>query len=402
MSSRILSDWINSYMRFTLNSEPPDLFKEWTAVSVIASVLQRKCVLNWGSLTFYPNMYIVLVAPSGKCRKGTAMAPGYKLLTDIGIKVAAESITREALIRELDECKASHGNPESGKIFLHSSLTIFSQELAVFLGSNNLALVRDLTDWFDCRERWTYRTKNCGINEIVGVWINLFGATTPELIQTSLSQEIFGGGLASRIIFVYEERKSKIVPAPFISPEEEQLREQLKLDLEAINMLVGDFHITDGFIDLWTEWYCAQEDKPPFKSPKFEGYFERRPTHIQKLAMIMSASRTSDMIITRGDLARAIDLLNRTEVKMPKTFSGVGRNTTADVVSNIMRILAIEEEVSFADLLRRFYHDTDKDTLEKVVATLEGMNFCKVVTRGGSDRYVVRIPPPANDQTDLH
>jgi len=101
MKLRRLDDWIEGFMEFMYSSEPPDLYKTWVAVSVIASALQRKCRLDWGSITFYPNMYIVLVGPSGKCRKGTAMRPGSKLLRQLGsVNLADEAITREALVRE--------------------------------------------------------------------------------------------------------------------------------------------------------------------------------------------------------------------------------------------------------------------------------------------------------------
>lgn len=376
MGTRLLGDWLEAYERYTYNSEPPTLFKKWIGISVIASALQRKCRLEWGTITFFPNLYIVLVAPSGKCRKGTAMGPGYKMIRDLGIKVAAESITREALIRELAGCEATHGDPTGKRISIHCSLTIFSQELTVFLGYNNATLMADLTDWYDCKEDWTYRTKNSGENVINGVWVNLIGATTPDLIQTTLPRDAIGGGLTSRIIFVFEDRKSKIVPAPFLSPEEEQLREKLKLDLEQINMLLGDFKITDKFLELWTSWYVAQEDNPPFKSNQFAGYFERRPNHIMKLSMIMNASRTSDMILTEVDLQRAIDLLNETERKMPRTFSGVGRNSMTDIVNKTMAKIGADKTVPFSELMQMFYHDANKEELEGVVNTLVSMEFC--------------------------
>ena len=112
--SRRNKDWITSYLRYVDNTEPPNLYKEWVAVSVIASCLQRKCYLDWGPMTFYPNMYIVLTGPSGKARKSTAMGPGMKLLREMGVKLAAESITREALIRELKTSNATQVDPVSG------------------------------------------------------------------------------------------------------------------------------------------------------------------------------------------------------------------------------------------------------------------------------------------------
>ena len=69
MAQRNIPDWIEGYLAYTEDSEPPQLFKEWCAVSVIAAALQRKCKLEWGTTVFYPNLYIVLTAPAGKARK---------------------------------------------------------------------------------------------------------------------------------------------------------------------------------------------------------------------------------------------------------------------------------------------------------------------------------------------
>jgi len=133
-NSRNLEDWIDGFMEFTENTvESPYLYRLWTAISCIASVLQRKVSMDWGHSPIYPNMYIVLIGPSGKARKGTAMRPGLSLLYDIGLNVAADSVTRERLIRDLRESNFASVDSE-GKHIMHSSLTIVNEELTVFLG----------------------------------------------------------------------------------------------------------------------------------------------------------------------------------------------------------------------------------------------------------------------------
>jgi len=376
--ARKLKDWIDAYMQYVDNTEPPDMYKEWVAISTIASVLQRKCYLDWGPMVFYPNMYVVLCGPSGKARKSTAIGPGMKMLRTLGIKLAAESVTREALIRELKNSNATQVDPEDGSMHLHASLTIVSPELTVFLGYNNSTLLSDLTDWYDCRDRWTYRTKNMGTDDIVGVWVNLIGATTPELLQTTMPRDAIGGGLTSRIIFVYEEKKGKIVPAPFLTNEEVELKEWLISDLEKIGMLSGEFKITKKFLDKWIEWYTAQEDNPPFKDLRFSGYIERRPNHILKLCIIVSASESDMKVITDKHLDRALDILKRTEKKMPYTFSGVGKMETADVMARVMATIATQGQMSFSSLLEIYYYDADQDTLQKILATLSAMKYCKL------------------------
>lgn len=354
MAQRNIPDWIEGYLAYTEDSEPPQLFKEWCAVSVIAAALQRKCKLEWGTTVFYPNLYIVLTAPAGKARKGTAMAPARKFIDRIGIPLAAEAVTREALIRTLKESE-SVLSTETG-IIVHSSLTVFSPELTVFLGYNNTQLMSDLTDWFDCSEKWVYRTKTAGTDDISGVFINLLGATTPDLIRSTLPLDAIGGGLTSRMIFVFEEKKGKIVPFPFVSEETRKLETKLYYDIECINMLQGQFKFTKEFLSRWGDWYTAQEGKNPFGAnynKAFDGYIERRPTQVLKLSMVMNASRTDEMVLDEPDLARAIDLLERTEKKMPRAFGGIGMSQNAQLTYAISELIARSPNgVTISDIMR--------------------------------------------------
>jgi hypothetical protein len=339
-------------------------------------------------------MYIVLVGPAGKARKGTAMAPAQKLLEDLDIKMAAESMTRESLIKCLAETSESIQDAE-GKITFHSSLTIFSPELVVFLGQNNQNLLMDLTDWYDCRNRWTYRTKNMGTDEITGIYVNLIGATTPELIRSTLPLDAIGGGLTSRMVFVYEEKKGKIVAAPMLSKEEMELQATLRRDLERIYLMRGEFRVTQGFFDKWVEWYTAQEDNPPFVDPRFAGYIERRPNHVMKLSMILNASRTSTMIIDKTDIDRAIKILTFTERKMTNTFSGVGKSNNADVISRVMSEIAIRKQITFSQLLELFYFDADKRVLTGIVETLKEMKFINTIQKANELILCYLDKPPA-------
>ena len=374
---RKLEDWITSYLLCTQNSEPPETFRLWSAISTIAAVLQRKCRLDWGTLTFYPNMYIVLVGPPA-ARKGTAMNLARPLLEDLQIKMAAEAITREALIQVLQESTDTIAT-QSGKMYFHSSLTIWSQELTVFLGYQNHQLMSDLTDWYDCRDQWTYRTKHMGTDEIIGVYVNLFGATTPDLIRTTMPLDAIGGGLTSRMVFVYEENKGKVCPYPAFSDEEKAMFDDLKYDLARIHMINGRFKTTQGFLDRWLEWYPHQEQNPPFRDTRFEGYLERRANHIMKLSMICNASRCGDMIITVRDLERAVEILSLTEKKMPLTFSGVGRLSFADTMTKVMNEVGMSGEILFSELLEIYKSDVDKRMLENILESLQSMKFLRTV-----------------------
>lgn len=403
MSERVLDDWIDSFMLYTQNSEPPDMFRLWTGISVVAAAMQRKCYLSWGTLTFYPNIYVVLVGPSG-CRKGTALGPGYDLLMDATIKLSADATTLQALIRRLREANDQHLDPITNKMVFHSSITIFSKEFTVFLGYHNRELMAALCDWYDCGRKWTYDTKNQGTDEITGVWVNLIGATTPSLIQSSMPLDAIGGGLTSRMIFVVEEGKKRTVAVPLQTREEVNLGKTLQHDLEKINLLSGAFKVTPGFMDAWVTWYeTTDKSPPPFRDERFAGYFERRPNHVMKLSMIMAASRktcrtaSGELVLTEYDLARAIRILTATEVKMPRVFSGVGKSPISDLVPRVMKEVGLAGEMEIQELMRIFHHDADKFTMDKCILTLEGMGFLKRKVTGHGPETVKYIGPKTEE-----
>lgn len=371
--ARIYKDWLNAYMDYGSNCEASSLYRKWVGISAMASVLKRKVHLEWQARIF-PNFYIVLVGPAGG-RKGTAMNQAIPMLETLNIKMAAEAITREALIRELGQSTDSYLG-DDGNSYSHCSLTVCAQELAVFLGQNNLQLLSDLTDWYDCKNIWTYRTKNVGTDTIEGVWVNLLGATTPSILQNSLPQDAIGGGLTSRIIFVYAAGKEKLVPVPFRTPKELEMQINLTQDLEDIGLLRGSFKIDKPMLDYYIQWYVAHEKKPPFYQDIFSGYNERKATHALKLSMIVSASRTSDMIITLEDFKRATQLLTEVEAGMPKVFSGYGRRENANFIPQIMNLIMGTGSITRREIVSRFATDLSLSDLDEILAQLEVMGFC--------------------------
>lgn len=377
--SKKKKDWLTGYLEFVEETEPPHTYKEWVGISVIASALRRKCYLKWGHDTLYPNMFVVLVGPPGKCRKGTAMGVGKSMLKQVGIQLAADSITREGLIRELGKAEKTDVDVTGKNLIMHSSLTVYSPELTVFLGYNNLNFLSILTDWFDCADNWEYTTKNMGQDQLKGVWLNLIGATTPELIQSALPKDAIGGGFASRVIFVYEDNKEKVVPFPLISAKLAKLHDELISGLDEIAAIHGEFSITPEFMSLYADWYIAHSEKPPFDDIRFFGYNERRPTHLRKLCIILSASMRTDRIIDAEVFHRAVSILKRVEKKMPMTFRGYGKSSMADVMANLMRTIAVQGTVSKKTLLQLFYNDLEGERqLDMILQTFSTMGFARI------------------------
>lgn len=400
---RNFSNWIEAFLELTEHSEPPTSFRKWTAISTIAACLQRKTHIMFEGPQ-YPNMYIILVSPGGRARKGTAMKYGRYFLEKTGVKLAAEDPTRQAVIRRM-RLSLKTVNTGEGTI-AHSSLTVFSDEFSVFLSSDE-KLIPSLCNWFDCPDYWEYETKDTSkTDKVEKVFFNLIGGTTPENIQTYMPPEVIGSGLISRLIFVYEDNKGKIVHLPPdvntslfeieiedpVSEKMNEMRDKLEEDLFRIMSMKGEFVMTEGFADRWIMFREEHEKNPMFMNSPLRHYNERRPIHLLKLSMIVSAARKSDMIIDEKDFEYALTALKEVEPKMPLAFEGVGRSDIVKVVPIIIKILAGEKQIKLSELLNRTYREVDAEILEKALNQLRKMGRVKWERLEGGDLLIKYIP----------
>jgi len=365
----MLADWVDSYMDFTSNTEPPEGFRRWVALSTLASVMERKCVLNWGTEVFYPNMFIVLVGPPA-ARKGTAMRVGKSFLDALGIPVASDESSRQKLIKSLQE-SASVDQTEHGDMIHHSSMTIHSSELTVFLGYGSREMLSMLCKWYDCENRYTYDTHARGKEEVPNVWVHLLGATTPGQLRAALPEDAVGSGFTSRVVFVYEEKKGKTVLKPSLSNEQIRLGELLAQDLAEIRNIVGEFIPTAEYEERYYSWYAESESKQVFLDPRLDYYVQRRPTHLFKLSMLCSASRGSSKILELEDLERAIDYLHEAEADMPQVFSGVGANPLAAVQSRLGGLVKQMGTVPISTIAQMLADDASATQLMEAIQSLQ-------------------------------
>jgi len=389
---RKLPDWLDGFMALTENSEPPVLYRKWVGISAIASALQRKVRVDLGiSLTMYPNFYVVLVGPPST-GKGTAMKYGSDILDQIpSIKMAAQATSLQALIRRMKTVNLTDIELDTGRQIFHSSMTILSNEFTVFLGYHNRELISSLCDWFDCGERWAYDTIKRDREEIIGVWVNLLAGTTADSLREALpSTETVRGGLTSRIIFINEYKKNKLVIFPTVTQDEIELQQHLIRDLEQIGLMSGVFKYTEGAMDFYTDWCIEAENNPPFSDNKFDGYCGRRRKHLTALAMVCSASRSNNMVLTRDNFERAAHLLGEAEVRMGTVFRGIGKSDIASLINDAIVFLqnSAVPDIPLFQFARRFEGDVDKIVMDRILTTLESMKYIQVIRRPGTESVI--------------
>lgn len=359
-------NFIDLYLDYTFETESPRSFHVWTAISVVAAVLQRKVWINFGHednpFTLYPNLYVVFVAPPGRCRKTQAIRYGEQILAELGsdISVASDSITREALIQELEGAHRQFTIDDGQALIDHCSLTVVSGEFSVFLGQKNFTLLSFLCDVFDCKAVWKYSTKHEGKETLYGVWFSILGATTKDLLLNSLPLASIGGGLTSRMLFIVEDKRAKRITSPYLPPE---IREQLVQMLRQIYRLQGEMKFAPGAFEFFDKWYqTAPEGHTEFD--------EREHIYVLKVAMIVAAAHKRNYIVIE-DLQRALDELAKIKDRMEEAYRGIGRNPLGMCISKLQSELRKEESINLNEFLRLNYNDISQDDIVTAVSHFE-------------------------------
>lgn len=385
MSDRLISgSWLDAYLIYTAESESPEEYHLWVGISSIAAVLRRKCFFDMGYFLLYPNLYIVLVGPAGRCKKSTAMRIGRGIAGQIqGVEFSVDSTTRERMIQDLSQAF------KDGQ----SALTVHSTEFASLLTSSGMDMVVFLTDIFDSPSEWTHKTKAGGTNKIKSPYLNLLGAATPEWIAKGLPLDTIGIGLTSRIIFIYQDTPRVRDPFPELNENQVMLQKMLVNDLAVIASIAGEFRFEDAAKEAYRHWYKERVADPnPTGDPRLSGYYERKPMHLIKLCMVVSASRREDRIITMEDYVQALELFHRAEPYMQRVFSAIGRNPLyADQESMLWAFAESTDGFTLGELLDRFGYNVRKEELEEILETLTAQKRI-MVGEGGRYKFIGKAP----------
>jgi len=344
MAVRNFEDWIKAFQDYATFGEAPPKMHFWTAVSSIAGALRRKVWIDQYYFKWYPNFYVIFVAPPGVVAKTTTADVGMDLLRKVpGVKFGPSVVTWQALVQAFAEGKEAFEYPPDSKEYLvMSSLTISSGEFGNLLNPQDKDMVDMLVNLWDGKG-FRKQTKHSGTDDVVNPWINLIACTTPAWIAGNFPEYMIGGGFTSRCVFVYTDKKQKLVPYPGMTVPKEitAYQEALISDLTKIASLAGEYRLTREALEWGSDWYEQHNTKrqPHLDDDRFGGYVARKQTHIHKLAMVLAASQRDELTITVEDLKTAAFMVTDLEAEMVKVFSKIGMTDVAVAATRALEFL---------------------------------------------------------------
>lgn len=231
-----------------------------------------------------------------------------------------------------------------------------------------------LTDLFDCPEDWSSRTRHGVSNKIVRPWVNLLAATTPESLANSLPASAVGGGLTSRILFIWADKKKRPVAIPSLTEEEIKLAEKLNHDLYQISRMSGQYALTNDCVKRWTDWYnLYDEDESGDRictDKSFGGWYSRKPTYILKIAMIRAASESNKLVLEWKHIVGAMEEIQMVERVMGNAFKAIGRSEISADVDSVWQIIKGRGWITEKELMNSVWRDIDNTKFQNVIETL--------------------------------
>lgn len=324
---RQLSDWLTAYLDYTKDHESPESFHFWTGVSLLSATTRRRIYMDRGmtqgrgAYILYPNVYIVIVADSARVRKSVPITMGMDLIQEAvpDVYILQDRMTSEGLVKHLNRTTTTK-SPAGQSINLNDSSTfIVADELATLLSYDRFAAARMsmlLTQGYNAQKHYSHLTAKDDRILLHNLYFTLLAATAPQNLK--VIPEEATGGLIGRIIFITASKKRKRTAWPDRGSDD--LRLNLINDLAQIATLEGEIKVPHDSKEVFTKWYESQPDLDT-SDARLAAFHERSHDTALKLAMLLSLSRSDDMIVKPEHIISGINIVETLIPDLPKTLT---------------------------------------------------------------------------------
>ena len=329
----VQADFVDAFLAWSDVIASPEIFRLWAAISCVAGALERRTWSETAMGHLFPNLYVMLSAGPG-VGKDNAINLTTKLWREVpGISMGPHSVNHASLLDALSG--ADRKIIVGGKLVSeYHGLCLVVGEFIVLCPSHDLEFLGRLNQIYDCPPDFReLRKYHKGTEYVIAKpYLNILAGNTPSLMKAVFPEEAWSGGFTSRLLMVYASTGP--LAEPFAPGPNEDVKAILVDHLKRLTKMWGRFWWDEDAARRYLEWHRGGQ-KPKPTHTKLEHYCTRRTTHIQKLAMISSASRGTDLHVTLPDVERALTWLMLAEATMPDVFRAMLGRSDMDVLNEL-------------------------------------------------------------------
>lgn len=265
---------------FAKTTDAPMVFGRAAALACLSSVaLGRRYLM--GTDPLHPNIFLMLVGPSTKYRKSTAVRRAEKLIRDVHPNVVGPNdITSEGLIARMDSLDKVTGQQRS-------TMSIFIEEFGGTLAATQTyakTLKPDLCKMYDCAHIEKVRARSTTI--IKEPRVSMFVAAADEMLQQYINVNDWLSGFMMRWIYIQPEPdRVEFDRTPPAAPNEYELAKTELLKIRgALERFDYAFDLTPGAEAILS--LAGRNIRNQQKNFTESVYAGRFTTIVQKLAIL--------------------------------------------------------------------------------------------------------------------
>jgi len=335
-------------------TEASDQYHFAVCKTIAGAIMGRSCYL-WNGRYLYPNFYSVLIGPTKRSRKTTAMDRGEKLLqdTDPLVLILRGLATPEGLISRLQipEAEELDGLPEieqqrAVSVSEHEGqrMLVCCNEFASLLRKakkeSSSGLIQTLTDAYDCKDSLDNPTRILPLSA-KKAFVSMIALSTREWLERSLDVDDIYGGFVNRNTFYLWTRTQ-----PLHNPGKvtESLMNEIKMKLHHVrNEKKGghtEYTFSDEADNILKEWY-EKNYYAEYDHDIVDAAAQRIDENVRKLALLYAVleNDVDDLNIHADQLQAAITVGEYWQTTVTQIFSKFGFSKTARAEMKIIELL---------------------------------------------------------------
>lgn len=377
--------WFAKYLEWMKDHESPAQYHFGSAAAVLAASLPRRPALGWEARRTYPNLYVLLVGPSG-ARKGSAIEKALKVVVAAtGAFVLPNEGTPQGFAEALKRRYKETGTIGDGLI-VAPEFNVLVSDMQTKQG-----LVQWLTDWYDSPDVWERGLRGEQAYFLRDVYLNVLGGSVMEWLKRMPRDAITGGFMPRFIVFDAADKRHWRARPKFNETLEEELRVaagKIVNDLPDKIEFEGE---TGRYLDAWYE----KDLRAQYEATKDEGlrrWISRKQVAAMKLAVVWQlVDGGPKKHVEVKWLEQARKVVDWGDATVGKVYGALGVTRSGEASEEVMHALEVAGgRASLRTIVRALIQSYTKKQIVEALATLQTGGLVRTVpSKIDSVMYVV-------------
>lgn len=330
----ITDGWFLKYLDYVQESEAPTSFHFGSALTFCAAGLGRRPLLAWEARPTYPNLYTLLIGPTG-ARKGSALALAQGVVEPaLEMNILPNEGTHQGYAAALKRRYEATQEWSDGLIVVPEFSVLMKKD------RHKEGLVQWLTDWYDSPDYWARALRGEEQYELCNVCVSMLGASNMAWLRTLPEDAISGGYFPRHLLFLAVGRRHWKA-RPHFNPvlKSELIYELRKLHHSKIPEVMTFDAATEQYLDHWYEVEIKQAYKK-IDDEQVRAWLDRKQAAALKMAVTWQLVDGGPLDVLHKEwLVKARRMVDWQDTSVVSVYKSLGTTKDGEIPIAILELL---------------------------------------------------------------